>query len=1158
MNLLLVLCLALSGPQWKVEFAGPTRMRIELRVADDESTPAKLAYARLVPAPSGALPRVAVTHLDEELQVAGDKSQVTGQKGQGTGANLVTFGQPASAAGVDVVPLIVALRRQDPVSGQVVLCRKLCLELNYDRPVVPASKTNAMSSLIQALLTESRDGFQIDQDGYLIIVPDDFYANVLPLAAWKERKGFKVWIRKTSETGTTATQIRTFIGNAYRSWDPTPSYVLLVGAVNKIPAFHYSVPQHVTDNPYVCVDGNDFLPDLFVGRLPAANASELDVMVAKILGYESTPYLDDTLWYRRALMVGTTYQEGGTPAVTALVTKRIIRSRMLARGYSQIDTVFYPPTRYGRGPVDSAVNRGVAFINGRGWGNYDGWGYPQYLSSDVNALANGWKLPVITSIYCGTGNYARNPCFGEVWLRAGTPSSPKGGVAFWGASWTGTSTRWNNCMDYGIYHAIFDRGIHVCGPAMYFGKLEQLMNFPLPGDSFDLRCYFQVYNLLGDPSLEMRTRVPTVLSVSHPATFPVGASTFDVEVTGRHGPVRNALVCLHKPGEVHLVARTNSLGRAHFALSAVVTDTMFVTVTGDNIAPYVGHSVAQPAGLFVGHESHAPASVPPAVASSLAVTLRNFGNSLAASGIIATLRSLDTFSLVTDSVRNYGNLNPGASFTAAPYAVSVAPTCTSNQVLQFEMSVRAQDSIWRSAFNLDVQAPTLDVAGYTVHDANGALDPGETADLSVVVLNRGSVSAGNVTAVLSSLNPAAVSVSDSTGAFGSIAPAESASNTANRFTVSAASGVGVGRKFALRLTLSADGGIRQVRDFTFTVGNPVPSSPLGPDRNGYYAYDNTDAGYSERPNYDWVEIDPAYGGSGTKVTMGNDQVVPVSLPFAFRFYGRDYAQIGVCDNGYLAFDDDPQGEIYNWHIPSACGPDGIIAPFWDDFRADTLGASGVFTYYDSPGHRFVVQWSRCVHVHGFRPPILAEQQTFQAILYDPSYHPTKTQDGPVVFQYLAVQNDDSLRSNCHNYATVGIMSPDHSDGLEYTFAGMYPAAAAEVVPGRAIRFTTNPPDTFTAVKESQVRGELVEARLSPNPTSAGHVTLIPGRRLDSDARVHVYDALGRCVLDRAMADGQSSVSLDLRALCEGVYVVRLKTDKETILNEKLLVLSTHR
>jgi hypothetical protein len=1149
---ILVLLLAGSltaGPLFDVRTVGLDAIKVEATLPAFSTEDSNSACACLVPAPEGRLPSI----------VQNPESGVR-----------VSLGQVTVAGGVEVVPLVFERMARDTIRnvghyGHVP--SRASVRLVYERGWRGGTDTdehgrtrtgNAMAALVKAMWgsDEGESGGGEGQTGYLIVVPDEFYNNTLPLAAWKEKKGFTVWVRKTSETGTTKEQIKAYIQTAYSTWSLQPSYVLLVGAVSKIPAFVNPGTPCVTDHPYACVDGADFLADLFVGRLPAANASELDVMVAKILGYEMTPYVADTSWYHRALAVGTSYQEGGTPAVTAMVTKRVIRERLLARGFAQVDTVFYPPTPSGRGPVDSAVNRGVLYVNGRGWGNYEGWRYPSFLINDVSGLQNGWKLPVVTSIYCGTGNYQANPCFGEAWLRVGTPSNPKGAVAFWGSSYTATSTRWNNCMDYGIYEAIFDRGVRTCGPAMYSGKMAQFTNFPLPADSGELRNYFHVYNLFGDPSLEMWTGVPRPLDVSYPATFPVGTSSFEVIVRDGSGrPVRDALVCLHKSSEVHAVKRSDGAGRARFAVATTSADTMFVTVTGPDFIPHLGRSVGVQSGVFVGHLSHDPQTTGPGGSVSLSVVLKNFGASQTAMNVNATLRVLDSSSAVTDSVRNYGDLGPGGTGAASAFGVTVAPACTSGQRLPFELSVASADSVWRSGFEVAVQGPTLKTGGYTVHDANGALDPGENAELSVLVRNSGSGAAAGVSGVLRSLNPSAVQVLDSTGTYGTIGANDSAENVGDRFEVRASGGIGVGRKFSLRLVMRSSDGFEQHWDFPVTVGQPTSSSPLGPDRRGYYAYDDTDAGYAERPSFNWVEIDPEQGGSGTRVTLPNDTAVPVNLPFIFRFYGRDYNTVSVCDNGYVAMGTQWLGDAYNWSIPSPMGPDGIVAPFWDDFRTDTMGA-GVFTLDDAANRRFIVEWSRCIHAHGYRPPSLADTQSFQLMLYDPQYHPTATGDGPMLVQYLAVMNDDSTSENGHNFATVGIQSPDHGDGLEYTFAGRYPVAAATVGPNRAIRFTTNPPDTFTAVREEigdRGRGTEDGFRVRPSPVRRRAVVYLPWGQ-EARGELRVFDVMGREV--RTLAVGaRGIIEWDLRdrSWCRvpaGVYVLEARGERREARGER--------
>ncbi|MEO0074317.1 MAG: C25 family cysteine peptidase, partial [candidate division WOR-3 bacterium] len=861
---------------------------------------------------------------------------------------------------------------------------------------------NAMATLVLKKLL-GRD-FPLEQTGYLIVVPDEFYFNVLPLARWKQRQGYVVWVKRTSEIGSTREQIRSYVRDAFRNCNPTPSYLLLVGAANKIQPFVTPGTSCVTDHPFVCVDGDDYLADMFVGRLPAANSSELDAMIAKIIGYESVPYLGDTSWFTRALMVGTSYQEGGSPATTALVTLRQIREKLLQKGYSVVDTVFYPPTLSGRGPVDSAVNRGVLFVNGRGWGNTSGWGYPQFNVSDVFNLANGWRLPVVTSIYCGTGNFVSGvtPCFGEAWLRAGTPQNPKGGVAFWGSSYTGTSTRWNNCMAYGIYHAIFDENVATCGQAMYAGKLEQLINFPLDQDSFDLRLYFHVYNLLGDPAMELWTGVPRHVRVVYPEIYPFGTSIFDVRVADEQNrPVRNARVCLYAPTSgVHELVLSDHSGWARFAIPATSADTLLVTVTGQGCYPYLGAAIGRQTGLWVGHLRHYPETAAAAATLQLSVSLKNFGSTLTARNVVATLRSQSDYATVIDSTASCGDVEPG-SLASVEFSIRLAPEVPNGERIRFLLLVTSSDSVWHSAFELVVSSPELTVLGYTVHDGNGVLDPGDTVDISVTLLNRGEL-ARDVTGLLRSLNPIAVTVMDSVGFFGTILPGDSSSNSGERFRVRVARGIGAGRRFSMRIALSGAGGFISERDFILTVGTPAASTPLGPDYYGYYCYDNTDTAYAERPSYAWIEIDPNLGGSGTRVEIGNDRAVAIDLPFIFRFYGSDYCKVSVSDNGYLAMGITSLGDPYNWTIPSANGPDALCAVFWDDFRTDTLGIPGVFIWYDEPNHLLVFEWSRCRHVHGFRNPIVAEEQTFERVLFDPRYYRTPTGDGPILFQYHTV------------------------------------------------------------------------------------------------------------------------------------------------------------
>ncbi len=62
---------------------------------------------------------------------------------------------------------------------------------------------------------------------YLIICPDAYQTRFEEFAQWKTRKGYVTRIAPLSETGSSATAIRSYIQNAYNTWEPAPRFVLI-------------------------------------------------------------------------------------------------------------------------------------------------------------------------------------------------------------------------------------------------------------------------------------------------------------------------------------------------------------------------------------------------------------------------------------------------------------------------------------------------------------------------------------------------------------------------------------------------------------------------------------------------------------------------------------------------------------------------------------------------------------------------------------------------------------------------------------------------------------------------------------------------------------------------------------------------------------------
>jgi hypothetical protein len=146
---------------------------------------------------------------------------------------------------------------------------------------------------------------------YLVVGPQEFLEEAGPLLELRRFQGLlsrAVSIEQVySEFGFGEARpeaVREFISYAYHHWrKPAPRYVLLLGDAtydfkdyletgvrNQVPPLMVKTSYLWTasDPGYAAVNGDDLLPDLAIGRLPAASADEVRKMVKKILAYENS------------------------------------------------------------------------------------------------------------------------------------------------------------------------------------------------------------------------------------------------------------------------------------------------------------------------------------------------------------------------------------------------------------------------------------------------------------------------------------------------------------------------------------------------------------------------------------------------------------------------------------------------------------------------------------------------------------------------------------------------------------------------------------------------------------------------------------------------------------------------------------------------------
>jgi hypothetical protein len=150
-----------------------------------------------------------------------------------------------------------------------------------------------------------------NQADYLLVAPRAFLEAARPLLERRQDQGFATRAVAFEEIAAefghgrpSAEAIRAFLAFAFQSWArPSPRYVLLLGdasydprnfAGNSPPA---ALPALWTRTSYLwtasdpqlaAVNGDDALPDLAIGRLPASSVEQAEALVAKLVAWEAS------------------------------------------------------------------------------------------------------------------------------------------------------------------------------------------------------------------------------------------------------------------------------------------------------------------------------------------------------------------------------------------------------------------------------------------------------------------------------------------------------------------------------------------------------------------------------------------------------------------------------------------------------------------------------------------------------------------------------------------------------------------------------------------------------------------------------------------------------------------------------------------------------
>jgi hypothetical protein len=966
--------------------------------------------------------------------------------------------------------------RYSPAKNEIEAYSSITIRINYGQGLGINHKTSpkkpitpSFAKLYKSFIFNYDEVLQReyygDDEGYdimLCIMPDFLEPDFQVYADWKHKTGTYIHITKFSDIGASAnnpTAVKNHILDAYNTWANPPTHVLIVGDDGVAPVKYVTLQgwNFVTEDYFVELEGNDYFPEMMIGRFTNQGDYRMRVMINKFINYERIPFTQDPDWFRKGLTCSN------NAYASQIKVKRFTAEKMFVNGnFISVDSMYNGyPCPGNVNDIKSMINEGRSYLNYRGEGWSDGWGascFP-FSTSDVISLNNGAKLTFVTSIGCGVAMFDANGgnCFGEAWVQLGAEFEPRGACAFLGPT-TNTHTTYNNKIDKGIYEGMFVEGLDSPGEALLRGKFYMYEVF---GNTNWVEYHYKAYCALGDPSLHIWKETPQSINVTYTDTVVVGFSQPRVTVTNSINelPVGNAQVCIS--GEnVYAVGFTLENGTAILDVNTLAAGELNITVRGGNVVPFEGTIQ-----VIEGTENVAPDGDPivtdidgnndgfinPNENCTITFTLKNYGTQTS-HNVYATLSLPDTVNSVqmvtTDSI-SFGSLAPNQSVTGSPFQFFVENGCPVGYTIPFQLRVSSSTTTWNYSRNETVHGCQLKYSEHFIDDAGNVLnnyrmDPGETVNVILKVANIGDDIAPDVKGVLRSTDQY-ITIIDSIGTFETILIDSNALNQSDYFVVEVNDNCPVKYNAAYSVILSTQNGLYSYSatdTFSIPVAMPSVYDPTGPDEYGYYAYSSDDELWDQSPEYNWVEI----SGIGTEIpqpTNVSDFTQQVTLPFSFKYYGIDYSGLQITSDGWIALGGGTLLAPENQPLPSPDEIENMVAAFWDDlFSTDPTEMGKLIYYSDIENHQFIIEWNEVGHNSD-----VTNKETFQIILLDPSYYPTQTGDGEIIFQYKNVSEPGS--------STVGIENNSEDIGLQYVYNEIYAYTASELVENFAIKFTTD-------------------------------------------------------------------------------------------------------
>jgi Peptidase family C25/FlgD Ig-like domain/Propeptide_C25 len=665
---------------------------------------------------------------------------------------------------------------------------------------------------IDRVRSMNRDLDQSAAYKYIIITTESWYDQFTVLADFNTRRGLSTgiflnsWIQANYTGGVDEQDnIRNFVIDAYTTWDI--DYLLLAGDArdaNGIPhrglysttAYGESDSDIPADMYYGCLDGNwnsdgdsrwgepaeaDMYHEVAVGRACVSDLTDASNFVTKVMRYQAEPVVDECA---EALMVGELLWSDPTWGGDY---KDEIKDGASTHDYT---TIGFPPsmnvgTLYDRNStwsgatLISMLESGVNIVNHLGHCDTE-YAMKLYLpdipSFDNDGINHTYNFIYSQGCYCGAfdnrtsgGSYVSD-CFAEQFQ-----TDVHGGVAMlmnsrygWGEhSSTNGSSQY---FDREFFDAMFGEAIFPIGEANDDSRMDTMWAINYGANRW---CYYEL-NVFGDPAMHLWTAEPTAMLVEHPAAVQLGDQDIVITVSAGTGqPLADARVAIYTSDySLYETGITDFMGHITLHSNATEPGALHVVATAHNRFDYSGEiTLVPPDGPYLIVSAIEYLDVPDGMPIPrtdmlhsgtymlMRVKLSNVGSEIA-TGISASISTTADCISLSQTVSAYPDVMPAVEvWSELFYEFGIDGDAPDGLSATLDLAITADDNCnWDSDINFIITAPVITISDILVDDTasgNGdyRLDPGETAALTLTLLNAGSAQLESIEGHLTCSHP---------------------------------------------------------------------------------------------------------------------------------------------------------------------------------------------------------------------------------------------------------------------------------------------------------------------------------------------------------------------------------------------------------------------